>query len=285
MNFYVANGVVVVPVTGRRADATTLDLDRRASTPTARSSAVAGCGARLRWRRRALHHPAGPRATMILRTAFDVPDSPARVDAPRRAPVRVGLVQQRWHAGPGRARSGAARGCAHRRGRRCAARVPARADARRRTSRSRPTGPARAGVEPEALPGGRTHEFAAGSPPSPASRCTRRCTSAPTTAASATTPRSASRPTARCSRARARRTCPSPRATTRTSTSDLGDTGYPVVGGRRRDVRLPDVLGRVVPRGRAPVRAPGRRGDRLPHCDRFRARPSRTSTPSRCGSR
>ena len=41
------------------------------------------------------------------------------------------------------------------------ARVPAGADARRRTSRSRPTGRTGTGVEPEPLPGGRTHEFAA----------------------------------------------------------------------------------------------------------------------------
>ena len=36
---------------------------------------------------------------MIVRTAFDVPDSPARVGdgTPGRAPFRVGLVQERYH--------------------------------------------------------------------------------------------------------------------------------------------------------------------------------------------
>ncbi len=36
----------------------------------------------------------------------------------------------------------------------------------------------------------------------------------------------------------------------------VGDSGYPVVEVAGRGDRLPDLLGRVVPRGRAPVRAP-----------------------------
>jgi N-carbamoylputrescine amidase len=34
-------------------------------------------------------------------TAFGAPPSPARVDPPAREPVRLGLVQQRWHPDPG----------------------------------------------------------------------------------------------------------------------------------------------------------------------------------------
>ena len=34
---------------------------------------------------------------MKLLTAFDIPDSPARVHAPEREQMRVGLVQHRWH--------------------------------------------------------------------------------------------------------------------------------------------------------------------------------------------
>ena len=37
---------------------------------------------------------------MIVRTAFDLLDSPARVAEPRRPPVRVGLVQERWRPDP-----------------------------------------------------------------------------------------------------------------------------------------------------------------------------------------
>ena len=60
--------------------------------------------------------------------------------------------------------------------------------------------------------------------------------------------------------------------------------GLPGRRGRRRGVRVPDVLGPVVPRARAGVLARRRRGARLPDRHRLGARPSRTSTPSRCGS-
>ena len=37
---------------------------------------------------------------MQLITAYEPPQSLARVEPPRRAPLRVGAVQHRWHADP-----------------------------------------------------------------------------------------------------------------------------------------------------------------------------------------
>jgi len=37
---------------------------------------------------------------MRLLTAYDIPESPARVQATARAPLRIGAVQQRWHPDP-----------------------------------------------------------------------------------------------------------------------------------------------------------------------------------------
>ena len=37
---------------------------------------------------------------MIVRTAFDVLPSPARVHPPTRAPLRVGLIQLQWNPDP-----------------------------------------------------------------------------------------------------------------------------------------------------------------------------------------
>ena len=96
---------------------------------------------------------------MILRTAFDVLDSPARVDAPRRPLVRVGLVQERWRPDPDAHEAALAEGVA------VAAREGAQLVCLQELTllpyfAITPDGPARTGVEPEALPGGRTHVFA-----------------------------------------------------------------------------------------------------------------------------
>ena len=124
-----------------------------------------------------------------------------------------------------------------------------------------------------------------------ASSCTPRCTSAPTggdglgfnTAV-------ARRPVGRArGAARARPTSRSPPATTRTSTSARArpTTPYPVYApdGPRRAARPADLLGRVVPRGRArSTRSAARRWSST----RPPSAPSPTiptSTPSRCGSR
>jgi N-carbamoylputrescine amidase len=45
-----------------------------------------------------------------LITAFDPPDSPARVNPPEREPLRVGLVQHRWHPDPDGHRAALAEG-------------------------------------------------------------------------------------------------------------------------------------------------------------------------------
>ena len=45
-----------------------------------------------------------------LVTAYSVPESPARVEAPSRAPFRIGAVQQRWHPDPDAHRAALAEG-------------------------------------------------------------------------------------------------------------------------------------------------------------------------------
>ena len=89
--------------------------------------------------------------------------SPARVDAPRRAPWRVGLVQQRWHPDPEEHRGAIAEGV------RIAAREGAQLVCLQELTLSPyfAVDPAGAGatvlgvpIAPEPLPGGATHEFA-----------------------------------------------------------------------------------------------------------------------------
>ena len=96
---------------------------------------------------------------MILRTAFDVLDSPAHVDAPRRSPVRVGLVQEQWRPDPDAHEAALAEGVA------VAAGEGAQLVCLQELTllpyfAITPDGPASVGVDPEELPGGRTHEFA-----------------------------------------------------------------------------------------------------------------------------
>jgi N-carbamoylputrescine amidase len=92
-------------------------------------------------------------------TAYDVPASPARVQPPTRPRLRVGLVQERWHADPNEHRDAIAHGV------RLAAQQGARLVCLPELTLSAyfattPDGPGAAGVEPEALPGGPTHTFA-----------------------------------------------------------------------------------------------------------------------------
>ena len=93
-----------------------------------------------------------------LVTAYDVLPSPARVDPSLLAPVRVGLVQESWHADPGEHRDAIARGV------RIAAGEGARLVCLQELTLSAyfaitADGPTGAGVEAEALPGGPTHTF------------------------------------------------------------------------------------------------------------------------------
>ena len=86
--------------------------------------------------------------------------SPARKRQPTRPPLRVAAVQERWH--PDAAEHAAALAAAIR----LAAAEGARLVCLQELTLSRyfavdPSGPAAAGVEPEALPGGPTHRFAA----------------------------------------------------------------------------------------------------------------------------
>jgi N-carbamoylputrescine amidase len=86
--------------------------------------------------------------------------SPARTRPPRRAPFRIAAVQQRWHPDPGEHEAALEAGI------RLAAGEGARLVCLQELTLSRyfaadPGGPEAAGVEPEDLPGGSTHRFAA----------------------------------------------------------------------------------------------------------------------------
>ena len=87
-----------------------------------------------------------------------VPESPARVDAPSRPPFRIGAVQHRWHPEPGEHRAALAEGVA------LAAAEGAQLVCLQELTLSAYfaiTETAPPGVEPEPLPGGPTHDFAA----------------------------------------------------------------------------------------------------------------------------
>ncbi len=88
------------------------------------------------------------------------PPSPARTHEPRRAPLRIGAVQERWHPDPDEHREALAAGIAS------AAGEAARLVCLQELTLSRyfavdPAGPEGAGVAAEELPGGPTHAFAA----------------------------------------------------------------------------------------------------------------------------
>jgi N-carbamoylputrescine amidase len=88
------------------------------------------------------------------------PASPARKRPPRRAPLRIGAVQQRWHPDPEEHEAALASGI------RLAAGAGARLVCLQELTLSPyfavdPAGPRATGVQPEDLPGGPTHRFAA----------------------------------------------------------------------------------------------------------------------------
>ena len=92
--------------------------------------------------------------------AGDPPDSPARTRPPGRAPFRIAAVQHRWHPDPAEHR--AALGAAIH----LAAEQGARLVCLQELTLSRyfavePGGPQAVGADPEELPGGPTHRFAA----------------------------------------------------------------------------------------------------------------------------
>jgi N-carbamoylputrescine amidase len=93
--------------------------------------------------------------------ATEIPNSPARTRPPEREPLRVAAVQERWRPDPGEHRAALARGVA------MGAEAGARLVCLQELTLSRyfavdAGGPEAAGAEPEQLPGGPTHEFAAG---------------------------------------------------------------------------------------------------------------------------
>jgi N-carbamoylputrescine amidase len=95
-----------------------------------------------------------------LIVAKDPPDSPARTRTPRREPLRIAAVQHRWHSDPGEHEAALAAGIE------LGAGEGARMICLQELTLSRyfaidPAGPEAAGAEPEELPGGSTHRFAA----------------------------------------------------------------------------------------------------------------------------
>jgi N-carbamoylputrescine amidase len=94
-----------------------------------------------------------------LLTAFEIPESLARTRPPERPPLRVGLVQERWHPDPQEHQAALARGIE------IAASEGARVVALQELTLSPyfaivPDGPAALGVEPESLENGPTVTFA-----------------------------------------------------------------------------------------------------------------------------
>ncbi|HUB98434.1 MAG TPA: nitrilase-related carbon-nitrogen hydrolase [Solirubrobacterales bacterium] len=99
-----------------------------------------------------------PRPQVIV--APGIPDSPARTRPPERPPFRIGAVQERWHPDPDQHRAALATGV------RLAAEAGARLVCLQELTLSRyfavdPAGPSAVGAQPEELPGGPTHRFAA----------------------------------------------------------------------------------------------------------------------------
>jgi len=97
---------------------------------------------------------------IVLVTAFGPRVSPARTRPPRRAPFRIGAVQQRWHPDPEEHASTLEAGV------RLAAAQGAELVCLQELTLSRyfavdAAGPQATGVEPEELPGGPTYTFAA----------------------------------------------------------------------------------------------------------------------------
>ena len=121
--------------------------------------------------------------------------------------------------------------------------------------------------------------------PSTASPCTRRSTRPRPTAASGSTPRSSSRRTATLLARTRKLHIPVTAGYHEDRYFRGGDTGYPVVAMGERRVRVPDVLGPVVPGAGAGVLARRRRGARLPDRDRVGARPSRLRHRAAVGAR
>lgn len=96
----------------------------------------------------------------LISNVGHVPESPARVDQPSRKPFRIGLVQERWHPDSVEHESALSEGV------RVAAGAGAVLVCLQELTLSRyfavmPDGPTAAGAQPEPLPGGRTHVFAA----------------------------------------------------------------------------------------------------------------------------
>jgi N-carbamoylputrescine amidase len=92
--------------------------------------------------------------------AADPPESPARTRPPERPPFRIAAVQHRWHEDPEEHEEALAAGVT------MAAGEGAQLVCLQELTLSRyfavdPAGPEAAGAEPEDLPGGRTHSFAA----------------------------------------------------------------------------------------------------------------------------
>ena len=96
----------------------------------------------------------------VITAIGEPPESLARTRPPERPPLRVGAVQHRWHPDPAEHRAALAEGI------RLAAAQGARLVCLQELTLSRyfattPDGPAAAGAQPEEVPGGPTHAFAA----------------------------------------------------------------------------------------------------------------------------
>ena len=216
------------------------------------------------------------------------PESFARVSEPRRAPLRVGLVQHRWHPDPAEHRAALAEGVALAAGE-GAALVCLQELTLSPYFAITADGPERRGRRsPRRCPTGRPPRS-----PRELAAATRRARARVALRAR----RRRRRPglqhrDRRRARRHARR--PHPQAAHPGHRRLLRGQVLPARPARRRRVpgrragrralRLPDVLGPVVPGARARLLARRRRGARLPDRDRLRARPPRLRHPAAVGA-
>ncbi len=161
LNFYICNGAVIVPVSARTPTPTRSPLiagayPGREVVPVPGAVLAYGGGGPHCITQQVPVRDAYPE----LLTALEPPDSPARTRPPERAPLRVGLVQERWHPTPDEHEEALARGI------RMAAGEGARIVCLQELTLSpyfaiTPDGPAAAGARPRTLEtGGRSRSRA-----------------------------------------------------------------------------------------------------------------------------
>jgi len=204
---------------------------------------------------------------VIVRTAFDLLPSPARVHPPTRPPLRIGLVQMAWNPDPQeheRALADGIRAAAHE-----GARIVFLPELTRLSYMAVvPRDAQHPQAEPEALPGGPTFAFAARCAQETGAYVHASCYEAATDGGIGYNTAFVVAPDGALV-ARTRKThLPVTAGYYEDTWFRPGDSGWPVDS-------IENMLGPVVPRDGARLRARRSRGARLPDRDRLGAGPSR----------